>query len=262
MYKQLTIEDLDLKPSNLSFADTVRELQSGNYKVPVDPKYLEPLKKTGMLNTGSTSEAYVEKIFEERKREAVEIDKQLGVPLLPDFPQAALANEMRECMIFGLNGAAITLGAILIEATIKSAIARKLAGITRPLDAGIGDIYQVEIERLERKDFGKAIEEAFRLSLITLDMRERLHHFRGLVRNPYMHFNQSKIMKAAKVKLKHVPVQDAKTGETKYMDLDMSEQPGLWQLGKKFVDKDIVVSVYKFAIEVAWTLYGQKNPGK
>ncbi len=28
------------------------------------------------------------------------------------FPQAALANEMRECLVLGQNGAGITLGAL------------------------------------------------------------------------------------------------------------------------------------------------------
>jgi len=252
-------KDLTVAPSNLSFTDTLRELQSGNTKIPVDPTYIEPLRQAGVLNTRSSSEAYIEKLFAERKQKALEIDKQLGeAPLLPDFPQAALCNEMRECMTFGLNGAAITLGALLVESTIKTAIARKLVGVTGPYPAKMSEeAYNAEMERLETKAFSKAIEEAFVIGIISEELRGRLHSFRAKIRNPYLHYNLRKL--TAGVKMTNVKTLDAKTGETKYMDIDLSKQSGAWHIGKKFVDEQMVSSVYLFAIEIASLFFGPKD---
>ncbi len=54
-------KDLHIAPSKLALTDTLRELQSGNSNITVDPAYIEPLKKMGMLKRQSTSEEYVEK---------------------------------------------------------------------------------------------------------------------------------------------------------------------------------------------------------
>ncbi len=55
-----------------------------------------------------------------------------------------------------------------------------------------------------------------------------------------------------------MPIIDAETGETKFMDLDLADQPGLWQMGKKYVDEELAFSVYSFALEVVMTFFSPK----
>ena len=95
------------------------ELSKGADTIIANPDDIEKLKDQGLPMRVVPSKTIPE-LFQERLNSAVDIAKYL--PTLPDrLPPAikSLYQEIRECILFGLNGAAITLSGNLIEFTLK-----------------------------------------------------------------------------------------------------------------------------------------------
>ena len=95
------------------------ELARGSDRIIVNPKTLEDLKNQGIPYDVVPSPT-VDELFDQRREKA-----KVKAPHLPTLPQGlppsiqALYQEIRECIFFGLNGAAITMASILIEYVIK-----------------------------------------------------------------------------------------------------------------------------------------------
>lgn len=106
----------------------MEELAKGSDRIIVNPETLEELKRIG-VPFDVVPAPTIEELFEKRKQNAIVKFKQL--PALPQGlppPIQALYQEIRECIFFGLNGAAITMSSILIEFVLKHTTFIKEAG--------------------------------------------------------------------------------------------------------------------------------------
>lgn len=218
------------------------------------PETLEQMIKAGLKldeRKPITDEEYVDQLFAGRQEKAKELIKQLPTP--PDIalpPLTSLYAEIRECIFFGLNGAAITLSAILVEFAIKHAIVDRTKGV---------EVYDKdEWDRIEARELGKVIDEAAKLKLFEPDEIKRLKTFKDEVRNPYLHYNIKKITTGAV--MPEVSGYNTKTKKIeKQYNLKAEENPFLWQLAKKHIDEDAVLNYFQFADSVVKKLFGNKT---
>ncbi len=214
------------------------ELAKGSDSIIANPDDIEKLKDQGLPIRVVPSKTIPE-LFEERLHSAVDVAKHL--PTLPDrLPPAikSLYQEIRECIFFGLNGAAITLSGNLIEFTLKHVTYVKEVGGYQKYDSTKWD----EFETIE---FGTAINRAKRTSLLPSKMAKQLHSFREDIRNPYSHYNIKKITqdviagKVKKIKLS--------SGEIEEVDIPAKDSPMIQAQVKPWVDQQRVLDVFHFA---------------
>ena len=160
----------------------------------------------------------------------------------------SLYQEIRECIFFGLNGAAITMSAILIEFVLKHTTFIKEAGSYEKANPQDWD----EFENME---LSPAINRAAKAGLLDTKMEKRLHSFRETIRNPYSHFNIKKITYGIVAeKVKRV---DTTTGEITEVDMAAKDNPIIQAQVKPWMDEHYVLLVFAFADEVVKYLLDQ-----
>lgn len=224
------------------------ELAKNSDRIIVNPKELQRLINQG-LPIKTIPAQTIDKLFEERKENAY-----LKVKMFPPLPEEvqpaiqALYQEIRECIFFGLNGAAITMSSILIEFMLKHAIFIKEAGGYQKADPEKWDEF-------EKMQLSPAINRAKRVGLLDSEMAKRLHSFRETIRNPYNHFNIKKITQ--NVVAEKVKRLDTETGEVKEIDIPAKDSPMIQAQAKPIVDEHYVLSVFYFADEVVKYLLPQ-----
>ncbi|MDY6863032.1 MAG: hypothetical protein SV062_08585 [Thermodesulfobacteriota bacterium] len=211
----------------------MEELAISSDKIIVNPSTLEELKSQG-IPFDIVPSPTIDELFEQRRIKAKE-----NAPLLPILPEGlppsiqALYQEIRECIFFGLNGAAITMSSILIEYAIKYATHVKESG---GHDSGDPDKW----DEFEEMELSPAINRAKRA--------KRLHSFRTTIRNPYNHYNIKKITKnVAAQKVKRLYVH---TGQVEEVDIEAENSPMIQTQAKPFMDEHHVLPVFHFADEV------------
>jgi hypothetical protein len=220
-------------------------LAKNHNKLIVNPDTLEELKARGIPFNVIPSQT-IEEMFEQRKLIAFE-----KAPQLPSLPQGlppaiqALYQEIRECIFFGLYGAAITMSTILIEFTLKHATYIKEAG-------GYQKAVPGEWDEFENMELSTAINRAKKAGIIDSKMSKKLHSFRVTIRNPYNHYNIKKITK--NVVAKGVKEVDVNTCEVKEVDLAAKDNPMIQTQAKPFMDEYHVMAVFYFADEVVKNL--------
>jgi hypothetical protein len=226
----------------------MRELAGHSHTIIVNPKTLEELRRSGVpLDT--IPAPTVEQLFDERKRIAL-----MKIGQLPSLPQGlppaiqALYQEIRECIFFGLNGAAITMSAILIEFVLKHTAFIKEAGSYEKANPQDWD-------QFENMELGPAISRAKRAGVLDAKMAKRLHSFRETIRNPYSHFNIKKITyDVVAGKVKRV---DTTTGAISEVDMAAKDHPMIQAQVKPWMDEHNVLAVFAFADEVVKYLLSQ-----
>jgi hypothetical protein len=194
-----------------------------------------------------SQEDYISRMFAERKAIAEKvIDKLPTNPNIPLPPILSLYDEIKECILFGLNGAAISLSAVLVEFAIKHAIVDRNSGI---------EIYnKTEWSRVEKRELGPIIAEAEKLKLFDEAGIQQLVRFKKNIRNPYLHYNIKEITKD--VIMKEAIAYNAETNQIeKQYNLRAEDNPFLWQLGKQKVDEDTVLDAFRFADSVVRALF-------
>lgn len=202
------------------------------------PETIDQLIKAGIKFDSPkplTKEEYLDQLFEERKKIAfVQIDQLPSPPQLANPTMQSLYVEITECILFGLNGAAITLSGIMVEFALKRAI------VDKRMEDGEKGLSMWDF--VETLDFGKSIKEAYELKIITDEDKKKLTYLKNEIRNPYNHYNIKKIIKdavAGKVKILHLD-----TKKTEEKDLPAVENPHLWFSAKKFADRERVIKVF------------------
>ena len=219
----------------------MEELAKGSDRIIVNPKTLEELKNQGIPFDVIPSPT-IDELFEQRRIKAKE-----NAPWLPTLPEGlppsiqALYQEIRECIFFGLNGAAITMSSILIEYAIKYATHIKESG-------GHSGAEPDKWDEFEKMELSPAINRAKSAGLLDSKFAKRLHSFRTTIRNPYNHFNIKKITKnvvAQKVKRLNV-----KTGQVEEVDIEAENSPMIQTQAKPFMDEHHAIPVFHFADEV------------
>src|SRR5574341_756933 len=152
------IEDID---------KVMEELAKESDRIIVNPKTLEEIKSMGVPFEVVPSPS-IEGLFEKRKQHAIQQIRQL--PALPKgLPSdiQALYQEIRECIFFGLNGAAITMSSILIEFVLKHTTFITEAG-------GYQNANTQNWDEFENMDLSTAINRAKRASILDAKMAKRL----------------------------------------------------------------------------------------
>ncbi len=226
----------------------MREHAGDSITIIINPKTLEELRRSGIpFNT--IPAPTIEQLFDKRKR--IALTKAGQLPSLPQgLPPAvqALYQEIRECIFFGLNGAAITMSAILIEFVLKHTVFIKEAGSNEKANPHDWD-------QFENMELSPAINRAKRVGVLDARMAKRLHSFREAIRNPYSHFNIKKI--TYDVVAERVKRVDTTTGATSEEDMAAKDHPMIQAQVKPWVDEHNVLLVFAFADEVVKYLLSQ-----
>jgi len=224
------------------------ELAGDSDTIIVNPGTLEDLKRSG-VPFDTVPASTIDQLFDQRKQNAF-----LKIGQLPSLPQGlppavqALYQEIRECIFFGLNGAAITMSAILIEFVLKHTTFIKEAGGYQNADTHDWD-------QFENMELAPAINRAKRAGVLDAKMAKRLDYFRKTIRNPYSHYNIKKItydVVAGKVKQVNTT-----TGAVTEVDLAAKDHPMIQAQVKPWVDEHNVMAVFAFADEVVKHLLRQ-----
>lgn len=219
----------------------MEELAKGANRIIVNPDTLETLKKQGVPFDVIPSQTIGE-LFDQRKEKAYSV-----AGFLPNLPKElpptiqALYQEIRECIFFGLNGAAITMSSILIEYVVKHATFIAEAGGYEKADPKSWD----EFENIE---LAPAINRAKKAGLLDSKMAKRLHSFRKAIRNVYNHYNITKITK--NVIARKVQRLDVNTGKVEEIDIEAKDSPMIQAQAKPIMDEHNVLPVFHFADEV------------
>lgn len=169
--------------------DNIKEkmdkLVEGSDKIVANPETIEKLRSQGLPIKDIPSPT-ISELFDHRKKLAIEVAAHL--PTLPEglsAPIQTLYQEIRECIFFGCNGAAITLSGIMIEFMLKRvAYVRETSG-TQNYDPNRWDEF-------EEMDLSSAINRAKKAGVLDSKMAKRIHAFRKDIRNPYSHYNIQK----------------------------------------------------------------------
>lgn len=232
--------------------DFLSGLVKGSTHIISSPKTIEDLQKKGVKfdeKPKKTEDEFLNELFDERRKTSTALIKKF-----PNAPQIAiptigfLYDEIRECILFGQFGAAISLSAILVEFSLKHAIVRNNCGNVYDKD---------EWDRIENMELGPTIIEAKGLSIINDRQEEALKSFKNKVRNPYLHYNIKKIVKrVAANKIKRINVNTQKVEE---LDLPAEDNPVLWGFAKKFVDRETVFDVFTFSDRIIKELLEEKH---
>ena len=216
------------------------------------PEDLERLIGEGLAvehDPAKTLEETIDTLYELRKRGAVGRAGNLPNPPNLAAPSVStLYNEIRDCIIFGLNGAAITLAGILVEYSLKFT--------TRVKEMGGYANYDPEIwDQFESITLARAITRAKKAGLIDEEEETDLVSFKDTVRNPYNHYNIRKITSnvvAGKVKMMNL-----ETGEVEEKDIAARDDPVIQAQAKPYVDAQFVDRVFVFADATVKLLFGR-----
>ncbi|MCX6731235.1 MAG: hypothetical protein NTZ55_05285 [Candidatus Roizmanbacteria bacterium] len=229
-------------------SDLLTELAKESTHIISNPETIAQLQKQGVKFDESkklTIEEVVQNLFLQRKNVALKnIVKFTPPPNIAIPPIGLLYDEIRECILFELYGAAISLSAILVEFSLKNAIIKKK----------YGDKYnQEEWDKLENMELGPTIQEGIKIGIVDAKMEKGLKSFKNTIRNPYLHYNIKKITE--NVEARKVKRMDIKTREVIEVNLDAKDNPIVWALAKKFVDRELVFQVFEFADTLVRNLF-------
>jgi len=232
--------------------DLLTELVKGSTHIISKPETIEELQRQGVKFDEPkklTPEQAVDSIFAQRRAIALaNISKFVSPPNIAIPTIGFLYDEIRECILFGLYGAAISLSAVLVEFSLKHAIVRKK----------FGDTYkESEWDRIESMELNPTIKEAKQQGVIDEETEKKLISFKDSIRNPYLHYNIKKITK--NVAARKVKRFDIKTREVKEVDLDAKNNPIVWGFAKRFVDREMVFQVFGFADYMVKYLFSKQT---
>lgn len=206
----------------------------------VNPNTLSKLQKDGLkLDQPNliTPQEFVNNLFEVKKKLALDaLDRITTIPNIPNPVIGLLWKEITECVLFGNNGAAISLSAVLVEYTLKEAIIKNKYS---------NEYNAEEWDKIEEIDFGVAINHAMKAGILSDEStKKKFLDFKNDVRNPYLHYNIKKITKG--VGLDKVKKIDINTQKIEEVQLNTESDPILWSSAKKFVDKEKLKKVLDF----------------
>ncbi len=226
------------------------DLLNGSTHIISSPKTIKELLIQGAkfdMPANKTTEELINELFEARKKQILELKIYEKFPEAPQIPVptiVSLYNEIKECIMFGLNGAAISQSAVLVEFALKNAIVRYHYGHTYSKE---------EWDRVENMEMSETINEAKALGILNPIWIKVLEDFRDDVRNPYLHYNIKTITK--KVVAGKTKRTNLKTGQTTEENILAEDNPIVWTLAKKFVDKEYVLHAFCFADALVKYLY-------
>ena len=194
---------------------------------------------------GLSPEDAITKLFNERRQHALSLASSFLPCPVSDTAILYLYDQIRLCILFNLDGAAITFCGMLVEYALKYATYVKENPGTTSFNSSAWD-------QFEELALGPAITRARKAGLIDEERAKVLHSFREDLRNKYSHFNIQKITKDVFFPAKEKNIE---TGEEKSVEL-AAFTPTLQIIVKSRLDEDNVMKVFKFADSVVRHLSG------
>ena len=205
------------------------------------PDTIESMKKKGLpiKSTFITYKEYLDKLFTNKRKISEELINKL--PHLDDSiansTVQSLYDELRECFVLGIPGAAITLALILLELALKY----RLFEERKKSDPNSS------WEEIEKLDFASTVSDLGKKGIITTDEKKRLDEYNIKIRNPYIHYNIYKLIKDSV--LKELSSVDINTGEvTIHKNVRPADKPFLWFSAKKVRDRKEIIPLTNFCI--------------
>ncbi len=124
-----------------------------------------------------------------------------------------LRDEICNCIICGLNQAAITLTNHLLEASLKKCLAMRYSLVNKEENIELKDTFRNGIEKYDSKNLWETIDQASKQDLITNKQKELLLKFKDEFRNSYSHATSANIFDDKKVKSAFVSLQEGENSE-------------------------------------------------
>ena len=216
----------------------LRKMAKDSTQVVIGSGGIERLQGLGLKMTKVKTPS-LDALFRQKKNKAKEVIAKL--PPRPYFgrPEVEeLYGEIFQCVLFGLNGAAITLCGILVEYALKLTIYSYWTNHSQA--------YEKELwEKLEWLSLEKAIREARRLGFLPEENALLLERFKDEVRNPYNHFNIKKITKGTIAgRVQHFNLD---TGFHEEIDIAAEDSPMIQAQVKPHVEERNVFTVVQGA---------------
>lgn len=193
-------------------------------------------------------EAAIDKLFEQRRTKAREVASKLLPCPVPETPILYLYDQIRQCILFDMNGAAITFCGILIEYALKYATFLKETGGRSTFDS-------VMWEEFEGMTLVPTIFRAKKTGLISNEEEKQLREFAKELRNRYSHFNIQKITEG--VVFDSVTERNIETGQTQIVELSASRTPTLQIIAKEKLDEMTVLNIFDFCDKVVGSLFAR-----
>ncbi|MHB8158687.1 MAG: hypothetical protein ACYDEQ_15100 [Desulfocucumaceae bacterium] len=207
-----------------------------------DPQLIEKLEKENSDIITRIPRKPIKEIlidtFDNRRVKALEIIDKIPSVLDNTRPSIQqLYDEIKECILFGVNGAAITLCGILVEYVLKY--------VTYHWDIQERSVV-FDPEKwdhiVEKTQLGGAITNAHLLGIICADETKTLTTFKDEVRNPYSHYNIRKLVKD--FSLLH-PRIDAIKETLENVETIASEDPAFFPYVKKYRDDMFLSHIFR-----------------
>ena len=208
----------------------------------------EPITVTLPLS----DEAAINKLFEQCWEGALMLSSELLPCPISDTPILYLYDQIRLCILFNLNGAAITFCGILVEYGLKYTTYAKE-------NPGVPNFESSAWEAFEEITLVPAIVRARKAGLIDEVHVKSLRSFAKDLRNKYSHFNIQKITKNAV--FEQVKQKDIETGEEKIVSLPASTSPAFQIIAKEILDERKVMKVFEYADRVVQNLFAKLSTG-
>ncbi|SRR5260221_450695 len=191
----------------------------------------------------------INQLFDQRRQHALALTSTLLPCPVEHTPVLYLYDQIRLCLLFNLNGAAITFCGILVEYALKYATYVKESPGATSFDTSAW-------AQFEELTLGPAIARAKKAGLIDETLAQPLRSFKDDLRNRYSHryshFNIQKITKDAV--FEQVVAKNIETGEEKMVELTPSTPT--WQIiAKDRLDEEKVMKVFKFVDGVVRYLF-------
>lgn len=234
--------------------DLIKELSEGVDTIfmmnPDDVKKLEDI--------GIPVEIVHKKEIDDLIRESIETvsEIKMKLPSTPDeFPSPSIEyiyQEIQKCILFGINGAAITLCGILIEVALKHT-----TYIAEMGEYGKHDLEK--LEEIENMDLAKSISRAKgeRARILESKPAKEIDFFREKIRNPYIHYNIKEITKGTLVE----GVKDFNLEAIQYEEKDIlaDDDVNIQFHVKPIIDEDNAIHIFKKADSVVKYLIRKLN---
>lgn len=229
-------------------------LSAETNRIIATPEVIEKLKSKGLPIVEKeplTLEETLDNLFSKREKVALENARKLpDTPINMEPAIQSLYTEIQECIIFSLNGAAITLMGILVEFVLKY--------VTYIKEVGGHAIYESsKWDEFENIAFDSAIKRAEKVGLLDKKIVRSLRRFKNETRNPYNHYNIKKITKD--VTCEKVKILNINTDEIDEKDIKAVDSPMIQAQAKPFVDRENVFRVFSYTNKIVKYLISQIN---
>ncbi len=208
------------------------------------PSTIKQLQDKGLpiQSTFTTFEEYIDKLFTEKRRNALDLVKKL-----PQLDNAIASGVIAD--IYEEIRSSYALG-IFTSTIINSILLMEFAMRDRLYKERLKHDPNSPWEDLEKLDMDALIQQLFKNSIITKEEKEKLVDFSKNFRNPYFHINIQKLTKGVVIaRLPQINVATQEVIELK--NVDASKHKFLWFAAKRFFDKYHVIGVVNYCVD--WT---------